>query len=125
MSSIDPLDAPLHASTINTTPKKYICSPRQIKLFLRGIVVLLPLNTVLWLWLLASSFAAIEWMIVGTIQGGFAVALLLVIGLNALFIHKHLPYHTRVWQLFVLYYLSSQVVMTLLYVVFFLLFYFF
>lgn len=125
MSSIDPLDAPLHASTINTTPKKYICSPRQIKLFLRGIVVLLPLNTVLWLWLVANRFAWGELTLVGMIQGGFAVALLFVIGLNALFIYKHLPYYTRVWQLLVLYYLSLQVVMTLLFVVFFLLFYFF
>ncbi|MGH1335119.1 MAG: hypothetical protein ACRBFS_03255 [Aureispira sp.] len=114
MTNFDPLDAPLKEAPSKKKEIPYVYTPKQMRLFKKGIWFTVVLNSLLyavfaginkveeyffpWLWLQ---------MIIAILLGG-------VVGIYAFFKCRHLPYELRFKQWFTLYFLSIQCLVTIL-----------
>ena len=119
MTNLDPLDAPLKERKPQPTKKKedYIYSPRQMRLFKRGVWMVLALNSMLYA-VIAGRNKISESLSLGFwLQLIIVVLLGIIVGIYALFRYRYLPYGLRFGQWFTLYFLSAQCFVTLLLIV--------
>ena len=118
MSSINPLDAPIPEDPPPPS-KAPICTPRQMRLFGKALLLLWPANTTLLAYLVGGDIALIwgkplmwglflQLCLLGVILVAVLIANLLDVK------YQHLAYWTRFSQALVLYYLSVQIAFGLL-----------